>query len=363
MKRADFWRIRRLMVDEAMADTKHNYKLKFAFLIAVFAVAVMLAFGLGRYPVYPGELIRILLSRFFNVTKMFNITADETAQAVVLNLRLPRVISAVVIGAGLSVAGASYQGMFRNPMVSPDVLGASSGAGFGAALAILFGMGWAATSASAFVIGLAAVTVAYIIGRVFKGDEILGLVLSGMMISTLFSSFTSFIKLIADTDSVLPAITYWLMGSLSSIRMEDLFPGLVPIIVGIIPLFLLRWQLNMLTVSEDEARSMGVNTSALRTVIIVCSTLITAACVAMSGLIGWVGLVIPNFCRMLFGHDNRYVIPASLIMGASYLLIVDTVARIIAATEVPIGILTSVIGAPVFIYLMLSGRRSKIQIV
>ena len=341
-----------------MPDMKYRYKLRMTVLFVVFFVAVFLAFGMGRYPVYPGELVRIFLSRIFGAAQTWRETSNETAQAVVFNLRTPRVISAIVIGAGLSVAGASYQGMFRNPMVSPDVLGASSGAGFGAALAILFGMGWAVTSASAFLIGLIAVTVAYAIGRIFKGDEILGLVLAGMMISTMFSSFTSFIKLIADTDSVLPAITYWLMGSLSSIRMEDLFPGLIPIIVGIVPLVLLRWQLNMLTVSEDEARSMGLNTSALRAVIVICSTLITAACVAMSGLIGWVGLVIPHFCRMLFGHDNRHVIPASLVMGASYLLIVDTVSRVIATTEVPIGILTSVIGAPVFIYLMLS-RREK----
>ena len=195
------------------------------------------------------------------------------------------------------------------------------------------------------------------IGRAFKGDAILGLVLAGIMISTLFSSFTSFIKLIADTDSVLPAITYWLMGSLSSIRMGDLFPGTLPIIIGVIVLFLLRWQLNLLTAGDDEAKSMGVNTGALRLVIIICSTLITAACVALSGMIGWVGLVIPHFCRMMFGHDNRRVIPASMLMGASYLLIVDTVARTVATTEIPIGILTSVIGAPVFIYLMLSGGR------
>ena len=186
---------------------KQKHKLKMTVLFVVLAVSVFLAFGLGRYPVYPGELVRVFLSRIFGAAQTWKETSNETAEAIVFNLRMPRVISAIAIGAGLSVAGASYQGMFRNPMVSPDVLGASSGAGFGAALAILFGMGWAVTSASAFVIGLIAVTVAYTIGRIYKGDEILGLVLAGMMISTLFSSFTSFIKLIADTDSVLPAIT------------------------------------------------------------------------------------------------------------------------------------------------------------
>ena len=332
-------------------------RIRMAILAGMLIAAIILAFGLGRYPVYPGELVKILISRLANIEA----TWSETTEAIVLNLRLPRVLSAIIIGAGLSIAGASYQGMFRNPMVSPDVLGASSGAGFGAALAILLGLGWAATSAIAFAIGLASVMLAYAIGRFFKGDEILGLVLSGMMISTLFTSFTSFIKLIADTDSVLPAITYWLMGSLSSIRMDDLFPGALPIIAGILPLLLLRWRINLLSVSEDEARSMGVNTSALRAAVVICSTLITAACVAMSGLIGWVGLVIPHFCRMIFGYDNRYVLPASLIMGAAYMLIVDTVSRIIATTEVPIGILSSVIGAPVFIYLMLSRNVRGVQ--
>ena len=311
---------------------------------------MFLAFGLGQYPVYPGELVKILLSRVFNIAR----TWSETAETVVFSIRLPRIIAGIVIGAGLSVAGASYQGMFRNPIVSPDALGASAGAGFGAALSILLGLGWAATSALSFAIGLAAVMVAYAIGRLFKGDQVLGLVLAGIMVGTLFTSFTSFIKFIADTDNVLPAITYWLMGSLPR-RMKDIFPGIVPVVVGVIPLFVLRWQLNLLTVSEDEARSMGVNTGALRAVVIACSTLVTAACVAMSGMVGWIGLVIPHFCRLLFGHDNRHVIPASLLMGAAYLLVVDTVARVVAAVEVPIGILTAVIGAPVFIYLMLSG--------
>ena len=336
-----------------MPDMTGKYRQRMLFLIALFIAAIFLAFGLGRYPVYPGELIKILVSRVFNITKTW---ADAT-ETVVLNIRLPRILAGIIIGAGLSVAGTSYQGMFRNPMVSPDVLGASAGAGFGAALSLLLGMGWAVTSAAAFAFGLAAVLLAYTFGRLFKGNAILGLVLSGMMISTLFTSCTSFIKLIADTDSVLPAITYWLMGGLSSIRMGDLFPGALPIIIGIIPLFLLRWQFNLLASGEDEARSMGVNTGVLRLVIIICSTFITAACVALSGLIGWVGLVIPHFCRMLFGHDNRRVIPASLLMGAAYLLIVDTVARLFTTTEIPIGILTSVIGAPVFIYLMLSGGR------
>ncbi|MCD7948219.1 MAG: iron ABC transporter permease [Oscillospiraceae bacterium] len=328
-----------------------SYGVKWLILCLIFVAAVVIAFTVGRFAVSPTDFIKILLSRVMDIPQ----TWDSAAEAVILNYRPPRIIAAIVIGAGLAVAGVSYQGMFRNPMVSPDVLGASSGAAFGAALGIYVGMGWGMISVLAFVLGLGAVMLAYGISRVYRGDAVLGLVLAGIMISTLFSSGTSFIKLIADTDNVLPAITYWLMGSLASIRVKDLLPGLIPIIVGMVPLILLRWRMNLFTAGDDVAQSMGVNTNALRLVVILCSTLITAACVAISGLIGWIGLVIPHFCRMIFGSDNRRVLPASIIMGAAYLLLVDTVARTISTTEIPIGILTAVIGAPVFIYLMLSG--------
>jgi len=329
------------------------YKRRMLGLCALFAAAIIFAFALGRYPISPIDIVKILLSQIFDIHK----TWTDSVETIVLNLRPPRVLAAIIIGAGLSVSGAAYQGMFKNPMVSPDVLGASAGAAFGAALAILLGLGWVAISASAFVFGISAVLLAYFIGSVYRGDAVLGLVLAGIMISTLFSSATSFIKLIADTDSVLPAITYWLMGSLSSIRMADLFPGTLPIIFGAAVLVALRWQLNVLTAGDDEAKSMGVNTGAIRLAIIICSTLITASCVALSGLIGWVGLVIPHFCRMAFGHDNRRVIPASILMGAAYLLFVDTIARTLTTAEIPIGILTAIVGAPVFIYLMLLGGR------
>lgn len=336
-------------------DMRKFYRRRMAILCAVFVVSILLSFCIGRYMISPVDIIKILLSRVFNITK----TWTDSAEAIVLSFRPPRIISAIIIGAGLSVAGTAYQGMFRNPMASPDVLGASSGAGFGAALAILLGAGWAMISLTAFFFGIVSVLLAYALARIYRNDTVSGLIIMGMIVSALFNSGTNFVKLVADTDSVLPAITYWLMGSLSSIRMSDLFPGTFPIIIGCIILFLLRWRINLLSASDDEAKSMGVNTTALRLIIIVCSTFITAACVALSGIIGWVGLVIPHFCRILFGDDNRWVIPSSMVLGAAFLLIADTVSRSIMTLELPIGILTTVIGAPVFIYLALVGRRNR----
>jgi iron complex transport system permease protein len=329
--------------------TKPNYNRRFAVLTAALIVAFFTSFALGRYPVSPLELVKILLSRVFPIAQ----TWEDAAATAVLRVRLPRVAAAALIGASLSAAGASYQGMFRNPMVSPDILGASSGAGFGAALGILLYFGYFGVSASAFVFGLAAVALAYYISRRSKRNAVLAMVLAGMMVSSVFSSATSFIKLIADTDEVLPAITYWLMGSLASIRAHDTLMIMLPIIPALAVLIALRWRINLLTVGEDEAKTMGVNTSRLRAVVILCATLLTASCVAVSGMIGWVGLVIPHFCRILFGHDYRRLIPASCMFGATFLIIVDDIARLIATNEIPIGILTSFIGAPVFVWLIL----------
>ena len=244
-------------------------------------------------------------------------------------------------------------------MVSPDILGASSGAGFGAALGILMYFNYVGITISAFIFGISAVMLAYIISRVSRMEGTLAMVLAGMIISSLFSACTSFVKLIADTDDVLPAITYWLMGSLSSIKQVDIKFIFIPVLVGIIPIICLRWRLNLLTVSEEESRSLGINTTMLRLIVIVCATLMTSASVAISGMIGWVGLVIPHFCRIIFGYDYRRLIPAAFLFGASFLMLVDNIARNITTSEIPIGILTSFVGAPVFLYLILSGGKDN----
>lgn len=337
------------------AEKTKKFKIRFTILVVIFIVVFFGSFMLGRYPVSPPELIKIILSGIIDIPQSW----PDAAENVIFQIRLPRVLAAAIIGAALSIAGVSYQGMFQNPMVSPDILGASSGAGFGAALAILLGAGYMGISVAAFLFGLAAVMLAYGISRVSRINATLAMILAGMMIGSLFTSCTSFVKLVADTEQTLPAITYWLMGSLVSIKPQDVAFAIVPIITGSVPLFLLKWRMNLLTVGEEEAQAMGINTRALRLVVIVCATLLTASSVAISGMIGWVGLVIPHFCRMIFGYDYRKIIPASALFGATFLMVVDNIARLATTAEIPLGILTSFVGAPIFVYLILKGGTSR----
>ncbi len=333
----------------------HAYPRRFAVLGAVFAAALFGSVLLGRFSVTPKELFRLLLSRLTETEPGWR----DGAENVVFQIRLPRVAAAALIGAALAAAGVSYQGMFRNPMVSPDILGASTGAGFGAALAILLGAGYFGISMSAFVFGLLAVAAAYLVSCMSRTNQTIALILSGMMVSSLFSAGTSYLKLVADTQQQLPAITYWLMGSLSSIKPRDVLFLVIPVTLGLVPLWILSWRMNLLTLGEEEARSMGVNTRLLRFTVILCATLLTASSVAVSGMIGWVGLVIPHFCRMLFGYDYRRLIPAAALFGASFLIIVDDIARLATAGEIPLGILTAFVGAPIFLYLILTGGARR----
>ncbi|MCZ9313229.1 MAG: iron ABC transporter permease [Methanocorpusculum sp.] len=377
-----------------------NYRFRFVLLILAAAICVVGSFAVGRYSLGIADVVLVFLSSLLSVGEsvlnaydaflsmfpsFYPLTAlaeassaffasvldlfflilpgpdtwDFATYSVLFNIRLPRIIAAVLVGAALSTAGAAYQGMFQNPLVSPDILGASAGAGFGAALAIYFYLGTGAITTFAFAGGLIAVGVAYLISRLTRGSATLSMVLAGILIASLFSAATAYIKLVADTNDQLPAITYWLMGSLAGATMDDvIFAGIV-IAAGLLPLYLLRWRMNVLTLGEDEARSMGINTNLLRLIVIICATLVTAVAVSISGIIGWVGLVIPHFCRMIFGYDYRRIIPAAVIMGAGFLLLVDDFSRTIATTEVPLGILTAFVGAPIFAYLlMMGGKRS-----
>lgn len=329
----------------------HLYRRRFAALTVVFLLVLFLSGMLGRFSIAPRELLRLLLSRFVRVEPNWR----DGAQTVVFQIRLPRIAAAALVGAALAVAGVSYQGMFRNPMVSPDILGASTGAGFGAALAILLGAGYFGISLTAFCFGLLAVAAAYLVSCLSRTNQTVALILAGMMISSLFSAATSYVKLVADTQQQLPAITYWLMGSLSSIRPRDVLFLVLPVALGLIPLLVLSWRMNLLTLGDEEARSMGVNTRLLRLAVIVCATLLTAASVAVSGMIGWIGLVIPHFCRMLFGYDYRRLLPAAALFGAAFLVVVDDIARLAYTGELPLGILTAFVGAPIFLYLLLTG--------
>lgn len=324
--------------------------------ILLYLAAFILSFALGRYPIDPYTLIKILLSRIFPIAK----TWSSQAEIVVFNIRLPRIIAGSLIGASLSLAGLVFQTIFHNPMVSPDVLGTTSGAGFGAALALLFELPTLAVNAVAFFMGLFSISLVYLISTRIKHNQILGFVLGGIMISSIFSSFTSYVKLVADPNNTLPNITYFLMGSLASCTMKDVAISIVPMLIGIITISLFSWKLNILSLSEEEARSLGVNTKLVRTILVLSSALLISSSVAISGVIGWIGLVIPHIVRMLIGSDTRKTIPSSIFLGAAFLVIVDTFSRMLSTSEVPIGILTSLIGAPFFLYLILiQGRKEN----
>ena len=311
----------------------------------------LLSFVVGRYGVPLGQVVRILLS---GVLPLEQTWTDNMAIAV-LNVRLPRILLACLVGCGLSAAGTGYQTVFQNPMAAPDILGASSGACFGAALAILMGQGAVMITVFAFLASLLSVALVYLVGNHTRGNRVVNLLLAGIMVGSLFSACTSYIKLVADPTNQLPQITYWLMGSLSGTRMGTVRFAAVCMAVGLVPLLLLRWRMNLLTLSPDEARAMGVHTDRLRLAVILSSTVLTAAAVSVSGMIGWVGLVIPHLSRRIVGSDCRRLMPMSCLFGAAFLLLVDNMARCLTATEIPIGILTAFVGAPFFIYLMVRG--------
>lgn len=311
----------------------------------------LLSFVVGRYGVPLGQVVRILLSGVLPLEQ----TWTGNMAIAVLNVRLPRILLACLVGCGLSAAGTGYQTVFQNPMAAPDILGASSGACFGAALAILTGQGAVMITVFAFLASLLSVALVYLVGNHTRGNRVVNLLLAGIMVGSLFSACTSYIKLVADPTNQLPQITYWLMGSLSGTRMGTVRFAAVCMAVGLVPLLLLRWRMNLLTLSPDEARAMGVHTDRLRLAVILSSTVLTAAAVSVSGMIGWVGLVIPHLSRRIVGSDCRRLMPMSCLFGAAFLLLVDNMARCLTATEIPIGILTAFVGAPFFIYLMVKG--------
>jgi len=339
----------------AEIDYKEQNRKKDIFMFIILVIfpifLFFLSFMIGRYPISPIEVISAIFS------KILHIECSNMAETIVFQIRAPRIIAAMLVGAGLSISGASFQGLFRNPLVSPDILGVSAGAGFGAAIAILLSLNLFYIQISALVFGLIAVTITYFVSKIVKSNAILVLVLSGMAIGSLFSALTSFTKYVADPYEKLPAIVFWLMGSLSSVSNIEILVVIIPMLVGMIILLMIRWRINVISMGEDEARSLGLNTKKFTIVIIICCTVITASAVCISGVIGWVGLVIPHIGRMIVGPDHRKLLPATLSLGASYLLLVDNMARTLTTVEIPLGILTAIIGAPFFIYLL---KKSEI---
>ena len=270
---------------------------------------------------------------------------------VLWSIRFPRILTALLVGAGLSVAGCAFQGLFSNPLATPDTLGVASGASFGAVLGLLLGFNLVGVQLLAILMGFAAILLTYVAGagRELRMNTV---VLAGIMIGSLFNALVSLVKYVADAESQLPAITYWLMGSLASTGYRSLAMCAPVIVIGITVLFALRWRLNLLPLSEDEARATGTNIMALRIATALCAAAITAACISLCGQVGWVGLLIPHICRMKFGNNNMSIIPASVSLGAVFMVIVDTAARTLSAAEIPVSILTAIIGAPFFIMLM-----------
>lgn len=321
-------------------------------LIIPLILLFLLSFLIGRYPIPPQDVLMALYAKIFSV----NTNVSPAMDTVIFQIRLPRIIAAMLVGAGLSIAGAAFQGLFRNPLVAPDKLGVTAGAGFGAALAILLSAGALMIQAFAFIWGLIAVTITYFIGKTFKGTSILTLVLTGIAVESFFAALIALAKYVADPFLQLPTIVFWLLGSLAAVNYQNLIIMAPPIIIGMIVLLLVRWRINILAMGEEEAQTMGVDPRRLQAIIIVSGTVITASAVSICGIIGWIGLVIPHVARMIVGPDHKVLLPASIILGAFFLLLIDDVSRTITSVEIPLGILTAIIGAPFFLYLL---ARSK----
>ena len=321
---------------------------------AVLIISPLLCFivclCMGRMFISPADIFRSFLSAL-------GLSGQVSPQTLVViwSVRVPRLILAAIAGLGLSVSGCTFQNLFSNPLATPDTLGVASGASFGAALALLFGINMIGVQITAMVFGMIAVILTGIAGYGHSNSRSTP-VLAGIMISSLFTSLVSLIKFTADTESQLPAITYWLMGSMESAGYDSILMGAVPVIICTFVLLLLRWKMNLLPLSDDEAISSGVNIKALRVVCEICATVITASCVSMCGQVGWVGLIVPHICRMIFGSNNVSLLPSSVSFGAVFMMLVDTVARTATPKEIPISILTAIIGAPFFIYLLRKNR-------
>lgn len=314
----------------------------------------LLSLTAGRVDISFPTTIKILSSLFFP----FNGDWSAAAYSVIVDVRLPRVLAGILVGASLSVSGASFQGVFQNPLVSPHILGVASGAGFGAAMAILLFDSLFLVYITSFVFGILAVYITYLLSRVYKTTPILMLVLSGIVVGSLFSALTSFLKYIADPMNKMPAIVFWLLGSLNHVSFRDILITAPVFISCMTGLLLVRWRINLLAMGDEDAKAMGVRTEQLKIIVIACATVSTACAVCISGIIGWIGIMIPHIGRLLVGPDHQYLLPVSMLIGAAYLLAVDTLARSLLGTEIPIGILTAILGAPVFAFLLRKNKGS-----
>ncbi|MDR3373903.1 MAG: iron ABC transporter permease [Ancalomicrobiaceae bacterium] len=313
----------------------------------VLTAAVTIAAGVGPYRIPPGDVIAAIAARLAGED------GDPNIATVLFRVRLPRIAAAIAVGAALSGAGAAYQNIFRNPLVSPDILGVSAGAGFGAVIGILLGLPVVVIEALGFIGGASSVILVAAVARMLPDrGNVLVLVLAGVVVGSLASAAISFVKIIADPYEQLPMITYWLLGSLSGVRLSDVLVVGPTVVVGLVPLFLLRWRIGVLSLGDDDARALGIDVGRTRVWVIGAATLVTAAVVAISGVIGWVGLMVPHMARLVVGPRFDRLLPAAILMGAIFMVVVDTLARTLARIEIPIGILTALVGGAIFVWLL-----------
>ena len=303
----------------------------------------LIALCLGQYTIALQDVIKVLTLQKVDLAN---------AETVIFNIRIPRILVSLIVGSGLAAAGASFQALFSNPLATPDTLGCANGASFGAALGILLGLNVLGIQISALIFGILAVVLVFVFTRYRHANQIMMIILGGMVVSSLFSALVSLIKYVADPNDVLPVITFWLMGSFSNSTVRSLYTGVPMIILGMVVLYLMRYRINALSLKEEEAASLGINVRQNRMIVIVASSLITASVVSMCGVVGWVGLLIPHISRMLFGNNHTKVIPGCIVFGALFMLIIDTIARCMYQAEIPVSILTAIIGAPVFLLLL-----------
>ena len=332
--------------------SKANYAVIMLVFSMLLLLMVILSLGMGRLYIAPMDVFKILCSYVVPVEQSWS----DQAASVIYTLRLPRVLAAILIGAALSLSGAAYQSVFKNPLVAPDMLGVSSGACVGASLCILLGLGSTFIQMGAFAGGMLAVGCAVIIPRIIGKNSIVMLVLSGLIVSGLMNALLGIIKYLADSETQLPEITYWQLGSFVSVTWENIFSSGIPIVICLVFMLVIRWRMNILTLSDEEVHMLGRDAGWLRYAIILCATVLTACSVCISGAIGWVGLVIPHFSRMLVGPNNQRLLPLAIVLGAFFLLAVDTISRASMSAEIPLSILTGLIGAPFYFYLLLRQR-------
>ncbi|RLI26516.1 iron ABC transporter permease [Candidatus Bathyarchaeota archaeon] len=336
------------VLEDILEEIRGRKSLVATALILAPILSFLLSLLVGRYQISPQIVFSVLISKILP----FHYDVPKQVEIVIIQVRLPRAIAAALVGAALALSGTSFQGLFRNPLVSSQILGVASGAGFGAALALLLSGDPVIVQVSAFGFGIVAVAISYALSRTYRETSLLTLVLAGIVVGALFSALISLIKYVADPYEKLPSITFWLMGSLSAVSFRELTWNFIPIVVPCIILVLARWRLNVLSLGEEEAKALGIDVERMRMLVISCCTLMTAAAVSIAGMVGWVGLVIPHIGRMLVGPDHKVLVPASIAIGAAYLLIVDSMVRIVSTFEMPLGVLTAIIGAPFFAYLL-----------